>query len=389
MSFSMHLFDEEADDGRGHSNHSLSDEDFVMPSRRNKRKRQIVLLDSDDESMRVETTSSRRVPVTRSASQRLYNDDSNCDSDSDDGSDSDDDDENDDGEDAEFDIDDDVGNIDDETSDESSAIEVDLLPIRRKRTRVNTNVASRSPPATARKSRGRPRKPMDSSSATAPAKAKMPGDLTYPVNDFSLTVAKTKADVPLVLLDVVHDFIVKYAIKGGVSTEVGHRAHNLHLQASFSMRFPKDRLRVKELTKLLRDELKAVVHNLSGYKIQLKGFAARQSFIAMLGYITKDEGMCIALCSCGNLECYSFVFVVRSASLSGSLSPSHSSRAGRRPPRTREHVGVLRRRQKSNLSKDVFQRSIQVPEAVFAAVCSSFGLCVALHDSVSSLCSDP
>jgi hypothetical protein len=107
-----------------------------------------------------------------------------------------------------------------------------------------------------------------------------------------LTVAKTKAE----LLDVGHDFIVKYAIKGGVSTDVGHRAHILHLQASFSMRLPKDRLRVREVTKLLRDELKAVVHNLAGHKIQLKGFAARQTFIAMLEYITKDEGIhCIVL----------------------------------------------------------------------------------------------
>ncbi len=193
----------------------------------------------------------------------------------DDDSDGDDDDDDVDADDDDDDDDDDIDDIDDDCD------EGDQPEVRKPK-------ATKRRPASQKRPRGRPRK--ETISTASAQVTKLPGHSTFPINDFSLTVAKTKADVPLVLLEVVYDFITKYGIKGGVSTEVGHRAHNLHLQASFSMRFPKDRARIKELVKLLREEIKAVVHSLVGYKIQLKAFAARQSFLAMLGYITKDEG---------------------------------------------------------------------------------------------------
>lgn len=128
-----------------------------------------------------------------------------------------------------------------------------------------------------RKSRAKP-KPFDS---------KPPGDSTYPKNAFSLTVTKTKTDVGVDSLDAVGDFIPKYAVKGAVSTEVGPRAFNLHLQGVFIMHWPTQKPAVQYLQKLIKRILP-----LSGtlYKVLLKPFQGNQSFQSMLGYVTKDSG---------------------------------------------------------------------------------------------------
>lgn len=108
------------------------------------------------------------------------------------------------------------------------------------------------------------------------------------MNEFSLTVSKTGGDVDLSLLDKVDDFIKEYAICGGVATEVGSRAHNLHLQGALSIRYPRDVNHVKKLVKYFKD---AVIKPRLGYKIMLKPFQKGQNMCTMIGYITKDQGM--------------------------------------------------------------------------------------------------
>lgn len=149
------------------------------------------------------------------------------------------------------------------------------------------SLSTSSIPAVTKK-RGRPpiHPPKNSNSTSCTTIVKPPGHHTFSANEFSLTITKTGGDVELYILEKVHDFIVKYALKGGVSTEVGHRVHNLHLQGMFIMRYPKDKKHLAELVKLIKELIKP----LTGYKVMLKPFATNQSFSAMLGYITKDQG---------------------------------------------------------------------------------------------------
>jgi hypothetical protein len=64
------------------------------------------------------------------------------------------------------------------------------------------------------------------------------GDAQYPLSKWSLTVTRTKQDVPGYLLDVFFAWIEKFCVRGLISTEVGHRAFHLHLQGIFECRFP-------------------------------------------------------------------------------------------------------------------------------------------------------
>lgn len=116
---------------------------------------------------------------------------------------------------------------------------------------------------------------------------KLPGDSSYPVHDFSLTVTKTGQDVGADALHNVYKFIKKYCLKGGVSTEVGQRAFNHHLQGVFRLHWPSTKLYVQELQKFVKELLPAKGKS---YKVLLKVFAKNQNFSAMVGYITKDEG---------------------------------------------------------------------------------------------------
>lgn len=142
--------------------------------------------------------------------------------------------------------------------------------------------------------RGRPRKNHNTitptntnvSSPDDPSAGKQPGHFTFPQNDFSLTISKPKGDVDLSLLDSIHTFFQTFCIKGAVSTEVGHRAHNLHFQGLFRTRFPKDKLHLTALAKIFKDMIKPR----TGYKILVKPFSPAQTIQAMIGYITKDDG---------------------------------------------------------------------------------------------------
>ena len=64
---------------------------------------------------------------------------------------------------------------------------------------------------------------------TEPEHEKQPGHETYPLNNFSLTISKCKGDVPLALLELIHNWIVSHCDKGGVATDVRKRAFNFLL----------------------------------------------------------------------------------------------------------------------------------------------------------------
>lgn len=148
-----------------------------------------------------------------------------------------------------------------------------------------------SPPRSAEPAkRGRGRPP--SASKISPETAeRLPGHSHYPVNDFSLTISKIKTDVPIGLLDIIYDeFYRAYCLKGGISTEVGQRAHNLHLQGVFRIKYPKDPPAVAKLTKIIKDVIKSFTKSLSGYRVLLKPLGCQQTFVTMVGYITKDAG---------------------------------------------------------------------------------------------------
>ena len=66
----------------------------------------------------------------------------------------------------------------------------------------------------------------------------VPGFTQYPGSSWSLTVSKISADIALPTLDAVFNFIVTFCHRGGISTEVGSRAHRLHLQGVFQTLFP-------------------------------------------------------------------------------------------------------------------------------------------------------
>ncbi len=116
---------------------------------------------------------------------------------------------------------------------------------------------------------------------------RLPGHSCYPMNNFSLTVSKTKGDVDSSLLEATHQWIETHCVKGGVATEVGSRAYRLHLQGAFTIRYPKDKIHVDKLCKFYKD---IVIKPRKGYKIMIKPLVGAQSMVAMIGYITKDQG---------------------------------------------------------------------------------------------------
>ena len=67
---------------------------------------------------------------------------------------------------------------------------------------------------------------------------KDPGDVSYPVSTWSLTITRTGEDVPIELMDIMEEFLKSFCIKGGIATEVGSRIHMLHIQGVFSLRYP-------------------------------------------------------------------------------------------------------------------------------------------------------
>jgi hypothetical protein len=111
-----------------------------------------------------------------------------------------------------------------------------------------------------------------------------PGYDQYPQTDWSLTVTKNGTDIERNYIDIILAFFETYCIKGGVSTEVGKRAHNLHLQGVFRCLFPND-------SKVLGAFLKShMPNNGVGHRVLAKQLVRGQDFVTMCGYILKDEG---------------------------------------------------------------------------------------------------
>ena len=73
---------------------------------------------------------------------------------------------------------------------------------------------------------------------SSPKKEKLPGDISFPVSSWSLTITKNKDDVPLIVLEIMYEFIQQYCLKGAVSTEVGPRAHHYHIQGMMTLHYP-------------------------------------------------------------------------------------------------------------------------------------------------------
>ena len=74
---------------------------------------------------------------------------------------------------------------------------------------------------------------------------------------------------------------------GVVSTEVGKRAHNLHLQAVIKVHYPRTKPYVLLLGKAIKSRLPG---NGVGYRVMVKPFSGAQNFSSMVGYCTKDTG---------------------------------------------------------------------------------------------------
>jgi len=142
-------------------------------------------------------------------------------------------------------------------------------------------------PVAAPKKRGRPPGPAKSAAKTKADAFKPPGDSSYPANDFSLTVTKSGGDVARDAIERIAEFIEKHCVKGGVSTEVGQRVFNLHLQGLFRIHWPVRKEYVQRLQKILKSTLP---ENGKLYKVLVKPFRSNQTFSAMIGYITKDQG---------------------------------------------------------------------------------------------------
>ncbi len=66
---------------------------------------------------------------------------------------------------------------------------------------------------------------------------KLPGDSSYPLSSWSVTITKTKDDVFIHVLEKMHDFIKAYCTREAMATEVGPRAHNFHVQGVMTLHY--------------------------------------------------------------------------------------------------------------------------------------------------------
>jgi hypothetical protein len=131
------------------------------------------------------------------------------------------------------DSDEDVEDIDDEDDEEEILIEGDESE--RKESDVGTLV---DPPQKKKKS--------------SPEIEKQPGNIMLPINCFSLTITKTKDDVPQALLQrIFRDFIEAFCLKGGIATEVGARLGNCHLQSVIQLHCLKTQAGLTALSKII------------------------------------------------------------------------------------------------------------------------------------------
>lgn len=166
------------------------------------------------------------------------------------------------------------------------------------------------------KKRGRPPGKTVATKANAES-LHAPGDSRYPVNEFSLTITKKNGDVHIEAVDVIGKFITDHCLKGAISTEVGPRVHNYHLQGIIRVRWPKAKKDCTELQKILK---RLLPERGNGYRIVAKPLGTNQTFVAMLGYVTKDSGKYLFLC----LFCPKTFLIICNFTRTSPLSTPHS-----------------------------------------------------------------
>ena len=62
--------------------------------------------------------------------------------------------------------------------------------------------------------RGRPKGPLLSARKNTSEETKLPGDITFPLTSFSLTVTKNKGDISDQLLPIIADFVNEFCTRG-------------------------------------------------------------------------------------------------------------------------------------------------------------------------------
>ncbi len=100
----------------------------------------------------------------------------------------------------------------------------------------------------------------------------------YPETFWSLTVSRIGKVISVPSLDQVFNFIVYFCRNGGLSTEVGSRAHRLHLQDVFKTLFPHHADAAKVLTAFVKSFL---AENGKGHRVVCKPLALGQTFTTM------------------------------------------------------------------------------------------------------------
>ena len=115
---------------------------------------------------------------------------------------------------------------------------------------------------------------------------KLPGDLSFDLNCYSITITKNGGDIATEYLDIMSEFLKCYCHRGAFSLEVGTRAFNLHIQGVIELRYPTTPTYAKQLAKFIKLQLPTK----TGHKVSVKPFSKTQTFVAMIGYVLKDEG---------------------------------------------------------------------------------------------------
>lgn len=114
------------------------------------------------------------------------------------------------------------------------------------------------------------------------------GDLTYLLQEYSLTINCSGRGVPAVWLDYLKVWAETHTEAGIFAIEVGPRAGHSHLQCAFKCRAPAG----EEGLRLIRSSIRrhCNMQPADQASITVKEFAKNQAFPHMIGYCMKDRG---------------------------------------------------------------------------------------------------
>ena len=130
--------------------------------------------------------------------------------------------------------------------------------------------------------RGRPRNPQ-----AVVAAALFSDD--YDMIEWSLTIAKRGAHMPLIWHTAIADYLDVNAEAFEFNTERGGRADHLHGQGIVKARAKKDKEAVERWKKELKQAMGVRFGDGSGCTIELKPLVDGQTFQRMVGYVNKDR----------------------------------------------------------------------------------------------------